>query len=93
MIDGGWYEFILTSMKRATYTLDDATLERVDSLSKRWGVSRSEAIRRAVAAASVGPNRNGLSALRAVQGRLALTKGRAEQWAREVAKERRAWRP
>ncbi len=79
-------------MKRATYTLDAPTVDRVDSLAKRWKVSRSEAIRRAVAEASVGPNRDGLSALRALQSRMGLTKKKAADWAREVAEERRAWR-
>ena len=80
-------------MKRATYTLDEPTVERVNSLAKRWKVSRSEAIRRAVATASAGPNRDGLSALRALQVRMGLTKKRAADWAREVTAERRASRP
>jgi hypothetical protein len=80
-------------MTRATYTLDTITVERVDSLAKRWKVSRSEAIRRAVATASAGPNRDGLSALRALQSRMGLTKKRAGDWVREVVEERRASRP
>jgi hypothetical protein len=87
------YEFILLGMKRATYTLDEPTVERVNALASRWNVSRSEAIRRAVATASAGPNRDGLSALRALQSRIGLTEKRATDWARQVARERRAWRP
>ncbi len=87
------YVFILNSMKRATYTLDAPTIGRVDSLAKRWRVSRSEAIRRAVAQAEVGPNREGLTALRALQGRMGLTKKSATDWVHEAALERRAWRP
>jgi hypothetical protein len=39
------------SVSKATYSLDPASLERLKRLSQRWQVSKTEAIRRALAKA------------------------------------------
>ena len=41
----------MPSASKATYSLDAASLERVQRLSKRWQVSKTEAICRALAKA------------------------------------------
>ncbi len=41
----------MPSATKSTYSLDAATLERLVRLSKRWQVSKTEAIRRALAKA------------------------------------------
>ena len=41
----------MPSASKATYSLDAASLERLKRLSQRWQVSKTEAIRRALAKA------------------------------------------
>ena len=81
---------------RSTFALDLETAESLDRLAQRWGVSKSEALRRAVAAASTVEGADSASdaqaALKALQERLGLDKSKAEAWARSIRAERRAQR-
>jgi predicted metal-dependent hydrolase len=76
---------------RSTYALDLETARALEAMARRLGVSRSEALRRAIhaAAAQPGPIRaKRLDALDALQRSLSLTRGRADGWARQTRTER-----
>lgn len=85
---------------KTTYSLPVETVAALDRLAARWGVSRSEALARAVAAADeIGPSSDALVALDAWQAAAALDRAQADAWARDVRDERyardemRTWRP
>ena len=78
---------------KATYALDPKTLRALERMARRWGVSKSEALRRAIRAASepgAKQTPHGLDSLDRLQRALALTPEGARRWAREVRAERRA---
>jgi hypothetical protein len=80
-----------TPRVKTTYSLPVETVAALDRLSARWGVSRSEALVRAVAAAEeAGPPTEALVALDAWQAAAALEDERAVAWERSVRAERRA---
>jgi hypothetical protein len=80
-----------TPRVKTTYSLPVETVAALDRLSVRWGVSRSEALVRAVAAAEeTGPPTEALIALDAWQAAAALEDSRAMAWERSVRAERRA---
>jgi predicted nucleic acid-binding protein len=75
------------------YAIDRDTVRSPDRLAERWGVSKSEALRRAVrhAAEQAAPKGQGaLEALDALQVSLKLTRTKADAWARAARSERRA---
>jgi predicted nucleic acid-binding protein/predicted RNase H-like HicB family nuclease len=91
---------------KATYSLDSDTVRRLDRLARIWNTSKSGALRRAIddaAAASlpVSPHRDDaptddeirlkLQALSDLQSSATLSRPDAEEWARRVSEERRAW--
>lgn len=82
---------------RATFALDPETAESLDRLAQRWGVSKSEALRRSVAAAATveeaDPASDALAALTSLQERLGLDAAKAERWIARIRAERRAARP
>ena len=78
---------------RTTYALDVETVRRLEEMARRWGVSKSEALRRAVRTAARQPLEEGVSALgalRELQQSLGLSPGSARSWARRARAERRA---
>ena len=79
-------------MIKSTYTLDVGTIRALEALARRWRVSKSEALRRAITAAS-GEARtttsDPLAALAQLQKALRLTPPRAASWAARVRAERR----
>lgn len=81
---------------RSTFALDPETADSLDRLAKRWQVSKSEALRRAVAAAATVEEADAasdsLNALSELQERLGLDVEKAEKWARSVRAEREAGR-
>ena len=81
---------------RSTFALDVETAESLDRLADRWGVSKSEALRRAVAAAATVEGADAASdaaaALEALQKRLGLDAEKAEAWVASVHAERKASR-
>jgi hypothetical protein len=82
---------------RATFALDPETADALDRLARRWGVSKSEALRRAVNVAAVvedaDPRSDVLAALTELQERLGLDERTADRWIAELRAERSASRP
>jgi len=82
---------------RSTYALDPETVAALDRLARRWRVSKSEALRRIVSAASavesVDATADALTALGELQELLGLDERRAEAWIREIRAGREAGRP
>jgi len=80
---------------KATYSLDPETVRKLEQMARRWGVSKSEALARAIrsVAAQPAPRPEAVAALDELQGALALTERTAVAWAREVRRERRASPP
>ena len=78
---------------KSTYSLDVESVRALDDLARRWQVSKSEALRRAIRSeASRQPARGG-DALAALDQLLASLRSRnvdLDQWAREVESERQA---
>lgn len=80
---------------KATYSLDPETVRVLERVSRRLGVSKSEALRRAILASGdlpTGQEDARLSALDRLQRIAALDSGAAASWARDVRTERRAAR-
>ena len=69
---------------RSTFALDEPTARGLTQLAKKWGVSKSEALRRAVARAQEHPGRGDEmtphDALQALRQKPLLTRGRARDW-------------
>ena len=81
-----------TSVK-ATYALDVVSVQALEKMAKRWDVSKSEALRRAIhaaAAAQAAGGHQGVAALDQLQRTLALSPAKAKAWVRNVRAERRA---
>jgi hypothetical protein len=82
-----------TTTVKSTYSLDVETVRALDDMARRWGVSKSEALRRAIRAARRGPNPEkpkALAALDALQRSLNLDSRAATRWAKRSRAERRA---
>lgn len=78
---------------KSTYALDADSMRALEHLARRWRVSKSEALRRAIRAAAGQAPSQGAEALRTLdrlQRSLNLTRARAEGWARRARDERRA---
>lgn len=78
---------------RSTYALDVDTVSRIEDLARRWSVSKSEALRRAVrdaAARHAVHEPSPGQALDALQRSLRLSPSAAGSWVRAVRQERRA---
>ena len=76
---------------RGTYALDVETVQRLEALAKEWGVSKSEALRRAIRAAAhtdVVPV-TALALLDELQRTAGLDQRRADEWVAAVRTERR----
>jgi len=78
-------------MIKATYALDVETIRTLARMARRWNVSKSEALRRAIhSAAKQRANVDALKALDKLQKSLKLTPARAQAWAESVRTERQA---
>jgi hypothetical protein len=79
---------------RSTYALDLETVRTLGQIARRWGVSKSEALRRAIRAAAKLPvaetGTTAIEALDKLQEALNLSPAQASAWARRVHSERRA---
>jgi hypothetical protein len=79
---------------KATYALDVETVEALERMARRWAVSKSEALRRAVrAAATEEKHARPVDRLEELQRSLALSPAKAKAWLDEVRAERRAGTP
>jgi hypothetical protein len=82
-----------TSKIKSTYSLDPDTVRALEETARRWGVPKSEALRRAIrsaAAEAAGEPRDALAALDALQRAAALSGPATEAWAKRSRVERRA---
>jgi hypothetical protein len=75
--------------------MDPETVRMLDALARRWGVSKSEALRRSIRHAAVDPGASSdamsrLKALDRLQDSLAIGARRAGRWAAEARAERQA---
>ncbi len=81
------------SNETASLELDPATAALLEELSKTWGVSKEEAVHRAVAEAKVAnvPSEKAqrLEAFRELQRRLQMTPERAVAWQQAIREGRR----
>lgn len=87
-----YHSGMATTTVKATYSLDPGTVLRLEEIARSWGVSKSEALRRAIRAAASGeaPGSGGpLGALDALQRSTSLTPSSARAWAANVRAERR----
>ncbi len=78
---------------KSTYSLDPETVQTLEGMARRWGVSKSEALRRAIRNAAdtdLLPPDEPLRALDVLQDSLNLNADRARQWVDEVRRERHA---
>jgi Ribbon-helix-helix protein, copG family len=76
---------------KSTYSLDLETVQALDDLARRWGVPKSEALRRVIRAAAAGEGVGGpLAALDALQASARVSRAKAEAWVRGVRTEREA---
>jgi DNA-binding phage protein len=74
---------------RTTYALDVETVRRLEALARDWGVSKSEALRRAIRAAEAPRTDRRLEAMKALRASLNLSPQQASRWASQVRDERR----
>ena len=82
----------ITAIKN-TYSLDVETVRALEEMARRWGVSKSAALRRAIRATAeqnLPSSPDALAALDALQRRLALSPAKARAWSRRAKSERRA---
>ena len=74
-------------------SLDASTLTMVEQLAQAWGVSKEEAVRRAVTQADAAPvsvkHSDRLTAFKQLQSRLQLTPEKAAAWQSAVREGRR----
>jgi len=75
---------------RSTYALDPETVRTLENLAKRWGVSKSEALRRSIRASAATRPRTGaaLQALDDLQRSLGLSNAAASRWINRTREER-----
>ncbi|HXK12713.1 MAG TPA: ribbon-helix-helix protein, CopG family [Vicinamibacteria bacterium] len=80
-----------THTVKTTYALDIDTVRTLEDLARRWNVSKSEALRRAIRASSAQAPPEGLTAVQAldrVQRSLSLTPRGAARWTAAARRER-----
>ena len=78
---------------KSTYSLDVTSAGALDELARRWGVSKSEALRRAIrseASRQAVKGGDALAALDQLQASLRSRNVDLKQWALDVESERRA---
>ena len=80
---------MVTMTIKSTYSLDPATVHAIADLARRQGVSKSEALRRAVRLAA-GRNGGALEALDDLQASISLDGTAAGTWSTSQRRERRA---
>ena len=78
---------------KSTYSLDVETVRTLESLARRWNVSKSEVLRRAIRAAAREDSpgeRSALESLRLLQASVKARGVDLKRWERELRAERRA---
>ena len=79
---------------KATYSLDAETMRVLERVAERWGVSKSEALRRAIRASVTLPSApaQGANTLDTLQELAGLSAAGAAKWSGAVRAERRTTR-
>jgi Arc/MetJ-type ribon-helix-helix transcriptional regulator len=80
-----------TQTVNTTYSLDVETVRTLEDLARRWRVSKSEAVRRAIRASSTQTLKEDLTPIQALdrlQRSLSLTPRSAARWAAAARRER-----
>ncbi len=81
-----------TTSVRSTYSLDVETMRRIENLARRWDVSKSEVLRRAVRMADEQTAvSERVAAFKQLQATVNLTPGKADAWVDRIRAERDAW--
>lgn len=76
---------------KSTYSLDVETVRQLEAIARRWNVSKSEALRRAIRATMRDqPRDNELDTLDRLQSSLALSNKDADEWEQRLMRERKA---
>ena len=77
---------------KGTYALDPEAVRLLGRMARRWGISKSEVLRRAIRAAAVGTesSSDALAALDRLQDTMALGEPAAAKWSARARSERRA---
>ena len=78
---------------KSTYSLDLETVQALDDLARRWGVPKSEVLRRIIREAAHAEDAGGgspLAALDTLQSSARVSRARADAWVRDVRAEREA---
>jgi hypothetical protein len=75
---------------KSTYALDTATVRTLERMARRWGISKSEALRRAIRSAAAQADGDAVQALDRLQRAAALTAAQAGAWERRNRTERHA---
>ena len=78
---------------KSTYSLDVESVRALEDLARRWGVSKSEALRRSIrseAGRQPAMGKDALAALDQLQASLRARKIDLARWARDLRSERRA---
>jgi ribbon-helix-helix CopG family protein len=90
----GHNKSIAVTVNKVTYSLKPETVDRVEELAVKWGIPKSEVIRRAIAQVSREerfiPKLTPLQALNELQTFAGITQEQAEKFNREVRSSRRA---
>ena len=90
---GPYHQSMATPVIKTTYALDADVVHALERMAKRWGTSKSEALRRAIRAAAADAGEEDTDPVQALD-RLQRTAGigatRAREWARKSRTERRA---
>jgi hypothetical protein len=84
----------MTTIRR-TYALDPQTVRTLEEVARGWGVSKSEALRRAIrtaASRSLASRRSPSDTLDELQESVGLNAASARAWVRRVRQERQATR-
>lgn len=82
----------MPAVKKTTYSLDAATLNKLKKLAQRWQVSKTEVLRRALTRAveaDMPPVEERLAALRELQRRLKARGVDFDKWKRDIKDARR----
>ena len=75
---------------KSTYSLDVESVRALENMARRWGVTKSEALRRAIRAVGRDPGASeGLAALDALQRSLGLDPRAAARWEKQARAERK----
>jgi metal-responsive CopG/Arc/MetJ family transcriptional regulator len=75
---------------KATYSLAPEVVDQLEQLSKRWGISRSKALTRAIRTAAEEEGGNPLAGLEALQTAVELNAEGARAWMDTARQERMA---